>query len=329
MTFTRSQVDALLRGIKPHRVANNRGQSYVEAYEITAHLIRIFGFGGWRKEILELTCVHDHCDPQATDKYNKVRPGWTVVYRCQMRLSVEAADGRRWFTEDVATGDASNQVSPGAAHDMAAKTAVSQALKRCAKDLGDQFGLSLYSGRTSPIVGMTLVMPNGQAGAGDPEDHAPESTPEQMNPLGPDTDADASGFVDRGTGEAFDPDGWPDAPGPGEELVLTPAPPERTVEDVHTDLGGQLPATSVKEQIDEARGKVDATPDMMRSNTRRSIHTDAKLLGHEGNEGHEWARAEGNRALGQPEDTSMETWTKDQGDVVLKHLNAMVKEARR
>ena len=38
-----------------------------------------------------------------------------------------------------------NQASVGAAHDLAMKSAISQALKRCAANLGDQFGLSLYS----------------------------------------------------------------------------------------------------------------------------------------------------------------------------------------
>ena len=53
--------------------------------------------------------------------------------------------------EDAATGSAQNMPSPADAFDFAIKNAVSYALKRCAKDLGDQFGLSLYNkGQTAP-----------------------------------------------------------------------------------------------------------------------------------------------------------------------------------
>jgi hypothetical protein len=46
----------------------------------------------------------------------------------------------------------------GDVHDMAIKTAESQALKRCATNLGDQFGLSLYrNGSADPVVTVTLV----------------------------------------------------------------------------------------------------------------------------------------------------------------------------
>ena len=46
----------------------------------------------------------------------------------------------------------------GEAHDMAIKTAESDALKRAAINLGTQFGLSLYDeGSMKDVVGMTLA----------------------------------------------------------------------------------------------------------------------------------------------------------------------------
>jgi hypothetical protein len=43
---------------------------------------------------------------------------------------------------------------------MAIKTAESDALKRAAINIGDQFGLSLYNnGSTTPVVVKTLVAP--------------------------------------------------------------------------------------------------------------------------------------------------------------------------
>jgi hypothetical protein len=45
---------------------------------------------------------------------------------------------------------------------MAIKTAESDAFKRAAINLGDQFGLSLYNnGSTQPVVKQTLVAPAG------------------------------------------------------------------------------------------------------------------------------------------------------------------------
>ena len=53
----------------------------------------------------------------------------------------------------MATGSANNLPSRGDAHDFAIKNADSYALKRAAKDLGDQFGLSLYNkGSLEPVV---------------------------------------------------------------------------------------------------------------------------------------------------------------------------------
>lgn len=47
-------------------------------------------------------------------------------------------------------------------------------MKRCAKDLGDQFGLALYNkGQTAALVGKTLVMPDGAELDEDMEEHAP------------------------------------------------------------------------------------------------------------------------------------------------------------
>ena len=50
----------------------------------------------------------------------------------------------------------------GEHHDNAIKTAASDALKRCAINLGTQFGLSLYNdGSRNDVVKMTLVKPEG------------------------------------------------------------------------------------------------------------------------------------------------------------------------
>lgn len=151
--FTAEQIEVLLRPIKPERVFHLNGQSHVAAYDVTAHLNRLFGFDGWDKQIVSLDLVREHSEER------KGRDGWWVTYRCVMRLTVRDPDGRvAKVVEEAATGSAENQPSYGDAHDLAVKNSVSYALKRCAKDLGDQFGLSLYAkGSTGALVGRTLV----------------------------------------------------------------------------------------------------------------------------------------------------------------------------
>lgn len=150
--LTPVQLRMLHKGIAGNRVRQKQGQSHVEAWDIRRHLIRIFGFGGFSIETLSLDLVSQQ----------EIKPGrWTVVYRAQVRLTVYAVDGREiTHFEDGAAGDAINQPKLGDAHDMAMKTALSQALKRCAVNLGDQFGLGLYNGgKSDPVVHFSAPHP--------------------------------------------------------------------------------------------------------------------------------------------------------------------------
>ncbi|MFJ2892522.1 Rad52/Rad22 family DNA repair protein [Streptomyces sp. NPDC087305] len=144
--LTVEQVKTLLAPINPSRVQNLRGQSHLEAWDVRRWLNRVFGFGGWSDETLELA-------PVAQIEINPGR--WTVVYRAQVRLTVKTTDGRVLTAyDDAAMGDSRNQPSLGDAHDQAMKTALSQALKRCAHNLGDAFGLSLYNDGSRQAVGI-------------------------------------------------------------------------------------------------------------------------------------------------------------------------------
>lgn len=176
MSLLVDQVGALLKKIAPQRVLVAQGHSHVPAYEVIAHLNRVFGFGGWDKQILDLTIVHERSTPPQLkrkrqesdpDEYDQGR--WWVTYACRMRLTIKDPAGNVVaHYEDAATGSAQNMPSPADAYDFAIKNAVSYALKRCAKDLGDQFGLSLYNkGMKDALVRNTLVRPgsNGTARA--------------------------------------------------------------------------------------------------------------------------------------------------------------------
>lgn len=142
-----AQLEVLGRALHPERVAtrNQGGQrlSYLEAWDVKAHLIRIFGYGGFSSEVL------------SADLAFQIAPGdggsnnWDVGYRVLLRLTIHQLGAV--YTE-AAIGTA-HLPQIGEAHDMAIKTAESDALKRCAVNLGTQFGLSLYdNGRTSDVV---------------------------------------------------------------------------------------------------------------------------------------------------------------------------------
>ena len=153
--LTERQVGQLIKPLNKTRVLTAQGHSHLPTFDVIAHLTRIFGIGGWSFEIVDLKLIHE----RSTGVSDKQSGRWWVTYLCHGRLTIRNLEGETIATfEDVATGSAQNQPSPGDAHDMAVKNARSYCVKRCAKDLGDQFGLSLYNkGSVKPLIGATLT----------------------------------------------------------------------------------------------------------------------------------------------------------------------------
>ena len=149
--LTQEQYEQLMKPLNPSRVAKRnqagRSLSYLEAWDVKAHLIRIFGFGGWSWD-----------EFSAEQAFEQEKDGkWNVGYRVVGRLLIPTLDCT--YTE-AAVGSATLP-SRGEAHDMAVKTAESDAIKRAAINLGTQFGLSLYNnGDTKDVVMKTLIVPN-------------------------------------------------------------------------------------------------------------------------------------------------------------------------
>lgn len=149
MPLSAAQTEVLLRPIRPQRVLERDGNKYLEAYDVRAHLNRLFGFAGWSGEVIDSTLLFE--DITEGTKDGKPIERVTVGYRVRYRLTIHSAfaspfvETEAVYTEE-ATGDAINfpKVKRADAHDFAVKTAESQAMKRCAINLGDQFGLSLY-----------------------------------------------------------------------------------------------------------------------------------------------------------------------------------------
>lgn len=157
------QIRLLTAPLDPSRVKKAQGQSHLEGWDVRAHLTRIFGFDGWDEEILSCECIYEHLGNEL--KADKKQ--WYVTYRCTMRLTVWGDDpeGHRAVakvSEEGAIGGAENQPSHADAHDLAMKESMTQALKRCAINLGNQFGLSLYSdGSTASVAEPIQAVPDG------------------------------------------------------------------------------------------------------------------------------------------------------------------------
>lgn len=159
--FTAGQVAQLLKPIHNRRVLRDgKNHSHVSQQDVTAHLIRMFGFGGFDTEVLSVECIFE--TERVNTQTGAVTGRWDCCYRALLRLTIRDADGNEiCHYEDGSTATAQNQTR-GDAHDLAYKSAISLAKKRAAINLGDQFGLSLYNkGQLAALVMGTMVMPPG------------------------------------------------------------------------------------------------------------------------------------------------------------------------
>lgn len=170
-----AQVRVLLGAINPDRVFKLDDLSHMAAWDVRAHLNRVFGFCGWDELSLEPTTLLYEQETMTKGYGDRPgKPAYKVAYRASRRLVIRGPRGGvAGVYEATAVGEA---VMPdfkrGDAHDMAIKTAESQALKRCCINLGDQFGLSLYNqGSMQRVVRGTLV--RGFDGKPPEDDDAP------------------------------------------------------------------------------------------------------------------------------------------------------------
>lgn len=122
---------------------------YVEGWHAIAEANRIFGFGGWTRETVEMLQLGE---PRDVD--GKVR----VEYMARVRITVAGVvrDGcgfGQGIDRDV-----------GQAHESALKEAETDAMKRALMTFGNPFGLALYD-KSRENVGVDLPPFNAQAAA--------------------------------------------------------------------------------------------------------------------------------------------------------------------
>lgn len=152
-TPTRSELDSNI----PESVISKRSQggkelSYLEAWYVIDRLNQIVGQGNWGYGIVSLNKVYEGETEQYSDK------AFTTSYTSTVTLFA-LIDGKHAQFTEVGYGDGTDKKNPGKAHELATKEAVSDALKRAAKNLGRSMGLALYD-KTQEFVGEISSKPN-------------------------------------------------------------------------------------------------------------------------------------------------------------------------
>lgn len=136
-----SQLDADLprSAVQTREGGNGMKLSYVSGYYVVDRLNKVIGIGNYAYTH-DLTLLPDATGKQ-TDKYGKER--YTAAYLAKVRLMVKFPNGETTEFTDVGYGDGKD-ANAGKAHESASKEAVTDGLKRCAKNLGMSMGLALY-----------------------------------------------------------------------------------------------------------------------------------------------------------------------------------------
>lgn len=173
--LSKQQLGVLMSPIHSSRVAtrqqggtSGKTLSYVEAFDIKATLIRIFGFGGFSAEVIDAKIIDIRDNGRQGQYQSGEKKGQDktpyVMAQSTVRLTIYGIgpDGQDVVYTETAVGT-NDGWTIGDVADNAIKSASSDALKRCATYLGSQFGLSLYqNGSKAEIV--KVLFPEPQAG---------------------------------------------------------------------------------------------------------------------------------------------------------------------
>lgn len=148
----RTELDAKIpRDVISKREAGNGVKlDYLTGYYVIARLNEVFGQGNWDYQTEELTKVFEG---QIEDRYGN--PVNNVSYIAKISLNVKLKEPKKDNDEfyyggttttftDYGYGDGSDKKNAGKAHELAVKEAITDGVKRCAKNLGMSMGLALY-----------------------------------------------------------------------------------------------------------------------------------------------------------------------------------------
>jgi DNA recombination protein Rad52 len=151
--FSNNQIDKLKENLSTDNVKTRDGTgntklSYLASHHVIDMANEIFGFGMWGTEIQMLQQIDKtKYDKKAYKQGDPDKPMISISYLCQLKLTVRGAGGENHY-EDTGFGNGVAGDTPygiGSCIELASKEAVTDALKRCMRYHGNQFGNSLYN----------------------------------------------------------------------------------------------------------------------------------------------------------------------------------------
>lgn len=114
------------------RDANGTTLHYLEGWRVLTEANRVFGFDGWDRQTRKARCVWTGMNGKH----------YAAAYTANVRITVRAGDVL--IVRDGFGAGESHAASPGEAHEMALKSAETDATKRALATFGNRFGLALY-----------------------------------------------------------------------------------------------------------------------------------------------------------------------------------------
>ena len=137
--FDKTQLTILTQELDSNRIKTrekgNINLSYIEGFDVIDTANKVFGFGNWSYLISKL----DQVSQEVNQNQNNV-VCYKAVVQIQIHNTNHTLDVNR---QDVGFGTGVAK-SLADAHEGAAKEAVTDAIKRCFRSFGNQFGNSLY-----------------------------------------------------------------------------------------------------------------------------------------------------------------------------------------
>lgn len=156
--LTEQQMRRLVKAIDPGHVETKQGLSYIAQHEARAEMTRIFGFGNWDSNVLEMRQAYEYSEPGTGGNSSKTY--WIAGYAALVQVRIRdlwgmpVAEFSEWHFEENA-----RQPNRGEANALAMTSVESYALRRALIGLGDRLGLGLYEkGSTAALVKGTLQL---------------------------------------------------------------------------------------------------------------------------------------------------------------------------
>lgn len=174
--------------IKTRDGGNGVQLDYLSSYYVIKRLNEVLGQGNWSYTINALQLVHAGPFEKTNWRTKEKEQHFSAHYLAKILLAVRLSDGTAVTFEDVGYGDGTDKAMLGKCHELASKEAVTDGIKRCAKNLGMSFGLALYdkeqenvSEETETTTGPTGKMAQSAKEASN--DKAPTVTEENAKKL--------------------------------------------------------------------------------------------------------------------------------------------------